>query len=72
MRAVFGVVMMLVVLAVVLVLVKQQTKVLVPAPAPGATAASAAPPAQALPQAVGKQVEGLLQQGAERASEATP
>jgi len=65
--------MLLVVLAVVLMLVKQQTQVLVPTPAPAeAASAGAAVPPQALPQAVGQQVEGLLQQGAARASEANP
>lgn len=74
MRAVFGILMMVLVLAVVMLVAKKQTQQSLPAPAPaasGAAAASAVPP-QALPQAVGAQVEGLLQQGAARASEANP
>lgn len=69
MRAAFGFLVIVLVMAAVLMLAKQQAKVAVPVQATGEAASV---PVQALPQAVGKQVEGLLQQGAERASEANP
>lgn len=67
MRAVFGILSLVVVMAVVLLLAKQQTRQLVPQGP--AQAASAPVPA---PQALGQQVQGLLEQGAQRASEAMP
>jgi hypothetical protein len=67
MRAAFGFLVMVLVMGSVLMLAKQQTKMLAPVQAPGAAASA---PAQPLPQAVGQQVQGLLEQGAQRASEA--
>lgn len=67
MRAAFGFLVMVLVMGGVLMLAKQQAKMALPAQVPGAAASA---PAQPLPQAVGQQVQGLLEQGAQRASEA--
>jgi hypothetical protein len=69
MRAAFGLLVMVVVMAVVLWGAKQQAERLKVAPVSGAPAASASAP-ETLPKAVEKQVQELLNQAAEqRASE---
>ncbi|MBB5203832.1 hypothetical protein HNQ51_001125 [Inhella inkyongensis] len=71
MRAAFGFLVMVLVMGGVLMLAKQQAKLAAPTARPASSSASAAP-AQTAPQAVEQQVKGLLEQGAQRASEAQP
>jgi len=68
MRAALSILGLVIVLAIVMVNIKQQAKSLAPQAASGASA-----PAATAPQAVGQQVQGLLDQAAaQRASEANP
>jgi hypothetical protein len=70
MRAALSILGLVVAFAIVMFVMKKQVQQIKPA----APAASAAAAQQALPnpQAVGQQVQGLLEQGAQRASEANP
>ncbi|MBH9554077.1 hypothetical protein I7X43_14625 [Inhella sp. 4Y17] len=72
MRAVFSVLGLVLVAAMVLSLAKKQmqTTVTLPSDAASAAAGASAVPLQALPAAVEQQVQGQLQQAADRASAA--
>lgn len=70
MRAALSILGLVVVLAIVLLSAKKQMQAQMPAARPAASAAAA--PGLPSPQAVGQQVQGLIDQAAQRASEAQP
>lgn len=73
MRLAFSVIGLLIVAYVVMNLAKRQAEVLVPrAASAAASSASAVPVPEQLPQQVQQDVQKLLEQGAQRASEAAP
>jgi hypothetical protein len=69
MRAAFSLLALVIVAAIVLVLAKKQATALKPPPA-GASAAAAGGAALPVPQAVGRQVQGSLDDAARRAADA--
>jgi len=69
MRAAFSLLALVIVAAIVLSLAKKQATALKPPP-PGAPAASGASAALPVPEAVGRQVQGSIDEAARRAAEA--
>ena len=72
MRLAFSVVGLLVVAYLVMNMAKRQAEVLVPRASASAASAAAASAAKPLPQQIQQDVQKLLEQGAQRASEVAP
>ncbi len=70
MRAIFGFVGLLIVLAIVMINARNSTQQLKAAPPAGAASAGAPAEPRAQTEAVREQVQGLVDQAAQRASEA--
>lgn len=72
MRAALSILGLVVVLAIVLLTAKKQMQQQLPATRGPAAASASAPDALPAPRAVGQQVQGLIDQAAQRASDAQP